>query len=558
LRLWDFQAGNNAKTPSSKSQVALVARKTEDGDTVWENILLSRKQSSLRGGLLYMPNWECPTCHVANRPEDAECCACRHLRPSSWEQGKWRCPHCGRQNSNRDKYCSKCGQFAEAGTGEGENLNEGVNGLRDALKEQRRSILNDIQSDLSKSLHETKSSILGLNGSMPDLSDIKVGMPDLKDIGASFPTSRPRASTPDLETISRRTPAAFERVTTRNLEVEIRALPRLSYALNHAGLPLIHSLAVKNSSSEPAHDLLIKAWVAPDYGEPWQKSVPAIPAGEIHTESDVVIPLSRNRLQEVREAEKAGLRVDISTEGSLQYSETLPIEVLAYNDWYYHPAIAQTIACFVQPNSEAVERIVSLIQARLRSESRDDSLSGYQSGNPQKVIEMVEALYKVMQKDLRLGYINPPASFEEGERLPDGSFTMWQKVFFPEQILEHRRGTCLDLAILCASCVERIGLHPLLFLIRGHAFFGVWTREKILNAPVLRDPQAVISLVSEGDWLPLNSTTFTASVPKGFDECLKEGKYYLLERPDDFHCAIDVKSARSIQPPIKPLPPLPA
>ena len=177
---------------------------------------------------------------------------------------------------------------------------------------------------------------------------------------------------------------------------------------------------------------MIKAWVAPDYGEPWQKTVRVIPAGGMYTESDVVIPLSRGRLQEVREAERAGLRVDINAEGSVQYSETLPIEVLAYNDWYYHPAIAQTIACFVQPNSTAVEKIVSLAQSRLRREHRDDSLSGYQSGKPDKVLEMIGAVYMVLQEDLRLGYINPPSSFEQGERLPDGSFTLWQKIFFPE------------------------------------------------------------------------------------------------------------------------------
>jgi hypothetical protein len=350
--------------------------------------------------------------------------------------------------------------------------------------------------------------------------------------------------------------AAFERVTTRSLEVHISALPRLSYALTHAGLPIIHTMDIKNISAETANDLLIKAWVAPDYGEPWQKSVPTVPAGSVHTEPDIVIPLSRKRLQDVREAEKAGLRVDVYSEGALQYSETLPIEVLAYNDWYYHPAVAQTIACFVQPNSAAVEKIVSLAQERLRRTFRDASLSGYQSGDRRKILEMIEALYVVLQEDLHIGYINPPASFEKGEQLTDGSCTLWQKIFFPEQILEYRRGTCLDLAVLCASCLERIGLNPLVFIIRGHAFFGAWMQDKMLDTPVLQDATAAAALVEEGEWIPLNSVTFTSSVPKSFDECLDEGKHCLLSKPEDFHCAIDIKSARSARPPMKPLPPI--
>jgi len=436
-----------------------------------------------------MPNWECPRCHTANGAELTRCRRCNESRPSG-------------------------------------DLKSDLHGFRSALREQRRGILDGIEKDLSNALRDTKSSIAGLGGPLPDISAIHAEMPDLENAGASVPPRTP----------------AFERVTARSLAVQVRALPRLSYALTHAGLPLIHSLTIENTAAEPANDVLIKAWVAPDYGEPWQKTVAAIPAGSAHTESDVVIPLSRRRLQDVREAERAGLRVDVCTEGSVQYSETLPI--------------AQTIACFVQPNSLAVEKIVSLAQARLRRTSCDDSLSGYQSGDPQKVLGMIEAFYGVLQEDLRIGYINPPASFEKGEQLPDGSFTLWQKIFFPEQILEYRRGTCLDLAVLCASCLERIGLNPLVFIIKGHAFLGVWAQGKTLEIPVLRDQTAAATLVSEGEWIPLNSTTFTAAVPRGFDECLAEGKHYLLEKPDDFQCAIDIKAARSNQPPMKPLPPL--
>ncbi len=450
-----------------------------------------------------MPNWECPRCHAANTAELTRCRRCNESRPNG-------------------------------------DLRSDLHGFRSALREQRRGVLDGIEKDLSAALSETKSSIAGLGGPLPDISTIQAEMPDLESAGTSV---GPRTG-------------AFERVTARSLAVQVRALPRLSYALTHAGLPLIHSLIIENTAAEPANDVLIKAWVAPDYGEPWQKTVAAIPAGSAHTESNIVIPLSRRRLQEVREAERAGLRVDVCTEGSVQYSETLPIEVLAYNDWYYHPSIAQTIACFVQPNSLAVEKIVSLAQARLRRTSSDDSLSGYQRGDPQKVLEMIEAFYGVLQEDLRIGYINPPASFERGEQLPDGSFTLWQKIFFPEQILEYRRGTCLDLAVLCASCLERIGLHPLVFIIKGHAFLGVWAQDKTLEIPVLRDQTAAATLVSEGEWIPLNSTTFTSSMPRGFDECLAEGKHYLLEKPDDFQCAIDIKAARSNQPPMKPLPPL--
>jgi hypothetical protein len=44
-------------------------------------------------------------------------------------------------------------------------------------------------------------------------------------------------------------------------------------------------------------------------------------------------------------------------------------------------------------------------------------------------------------------------------------------------VLTDGRGTCIDLALLIAACLELIGLHPVLFLLTGHAFVGYWTDE---------------------------------------------------------------------------------
>ena len=361
------------------------------------------------------------------------------------------CPNCNEEGGG-GKFCQNCGKPLPAPLpekGESKNLQSSVHGVRDALRQQRSGILKDIQKELSDALREANSSISDLDSSMPGLPDFRTQMSDRQDRGtpAAFPESRlPAADAAGLSRTVQR--PSLEQVTTRNLEVQIQMLPRLSYALTHAGLPLIRSLAVRNTSAEPAHDLLIKAWVAPDYGEPWQKSVPSVSPGGTHIESDIVIPLNRSRLQEVREAERAGLRADVYTEGSLQYSETLPIEVLAYNDWYYHPAIAQTLACFVQPNSVAVEKIVSLAQARLRRERHDASLSGYQSGSPEKALEMIGALYLVLQEDLQPGLYQSSGQLRAGGKAAGRKFYIVAKDLFPRA---DTRASLRDLPRPCSS-----------------------------------------------------------------------------------------------------------
>ena len=44
--------------------------------------------------------------------------------------------------------------------------------------------------------------------------------------------------------------------------------------------------------------------------------------------------------------------------------------------------------------------------------------------------------------------------------------------------MEQRLGTCMDLTLLYAACLEALGLHPLLVMMDGHIFAGVWLRER--------------------------------------------------------------------------------
>lgn len=488
-------------------------------------------------------HWECPYCHGANFAEDQRCRIChKGSRPAGWLDQRWTCSQCGAENSNRQVYCEKCGYQPDmASRAPSSPLKDATRELTDSLRRQNESLLAGIQSELANSLKDLAGSV-----GAPAISAREAGN---AGVAAHVPPALPPRAVPAAGAAG-----SFQRVTTRNLDVRLRTLPKLNCALIHAGLPLVQSLEITNSACEAANDLLVRVWVGPDYGEPWQRTLPSITAGAAHTERDIVLPLRKDRLQEVREAEQATLHIEVQVEGVPAWVNTLPLEVLAYNEWYYHPAIPETIACFVQPNSPAVEKIVTLVRDRLRRSGGDAALSGYQSGSRDKVVAAVEALYGVLQQDLKLTYINPPPSFEAPERLPDGGITISQKVRFPEHILEGRRGTCLDLALLGTSCLEQMGLHPLVFIVSGHVLFGVWLDEQMLREPVLRDVAAVHELLERGLCLPLNSVTCAA---KGstFEVCIAEGKAWLKPPENvEFQCAVDIVAARRAG--IKPIPPL--
>ena len=79
-------------------------------------------------------------------------------------------------------------------------------------------------------------------------------------------------------------------------------------------------------------------------------------------------------------------------------------------------------------------------------------------------------------------YAQPPASWGYG-----------QKVRTPGDVLEQKVGTCLDTTLLVASALEHLGIHPVLWIVRGHAFLGYWrtTDTGLPDAASLQCAQAV-------------------------------------------------------------------
>jgi hypothetical protein len=142
--------------------------------------------------------------------------------------------------------------------------------------------------------------------------------------------------------------------------------------------------------------------------------------------------------------------------------------------------------------------------------------------------------------NLNISYINPPASFEP----------LGQKVRLPRDIMNAKMGTCLDLTYFECSLLERAGLNPVLFAIKGHAFYGYW-RAPLCNveggATVELGP--ILEMIDKKKLLvAVNSTSGVAGRP--FEEAVATGRKYLS--PDHFFWMVDIKAARGLG--IRPLP----
>jgi hypothetical protein len=334
---------------------------------------------------------------------------------------------------------------------------------------------------------------------------------------------------------------AFERVDAKSLVVRVAANRVVNYASVCVGQPTVDWLEVENVTRENADNVLARVWISGDYGEPWERLIPSIRAFDTYRCEDVNLPVDKKRMREVLETEPACLRFEILVDGRKVFSDSAEIAIHAFNEWHIDPERfpegVESLAVFVTPNCAAVDAVLGAAKPRLAQRTGDASFDGYQSGSPERVIAVAEAMYLALGGELKITYSVPLASFEK----------TGQKIRRPGAVLRAERGTCLDLAVLFASCLEAAGLDAVIFLMRGHAYLGCWLSPGRSVRVRIDDPASYRDGATHGLLLPLNATAFARG--ESFETCRSEGQS-LLDM-DSFQCGIEVSACRMAG--IKPL-----
>ena len=172
-----------------------------------------------------------------------------------------------------------------------------------------------------------------------------------------------------------------------------------------------------------------------------------------------------------------------------------------------------TLPAFMQPNDPLLNQVMK--KAGEYAAAANESMCGYQCRTKIGVRRQAGYIYRALQ-DMNIHYLSAPASFDIG-----------QKIRIPHQVLHEksRQGTCLDLAVLCASALEAASLNALLVLVPGHAFAAVWLPEKSFRKRVVRPSDYTDAewKMLRADILPIECTTFTDDREIGFEDAVSIG-----------------------------------
>lgn len=293
----------------------------------------------------------------------------------------------------------------------------------------------------------------------------------------------------------------------------------------------------------------------------------------VHVHERVRVALTAELSRSLDEAMRSTVYATVRWGDHVLMETTDPVEFLPADEWRYDALNCRWLPSFVFPRDPVVRQIVDSAQRYLVA-LRDDSsagFDGYQSYEPnapsmeercRAIDAQVQALWWAIVYDHPLAYINPPPSFGNDA----------QRLRTPSEVIQGRRGTCIDLTLLLAACLEYVEIHPVLFLLNDHAFPGYWRSEaSYANLIVMTtegtptSPPAdtmtdaawmlgknrfadVAALVQQGHIIPLESVSLTSR--SGFWTAVEEGLQNLRSKRH-FDSMFDVKTARKS---VTPLP----
>lgn len=367
------------------------------------------------------------------------------------------------------------------------------------------------------------------------------------------------------------------------LQVQLDVPDEVNYSLLHNDRSLVDRLTLTKLVKEPLENIEIEVELnlgAQNY--PYRCTQMVLDEPQLEIGHKIRIPLTATLPRSLRERVISTLYVKVMCGGRTALEETNRVTLIPVDEWVDDTDNNPWLPSFVLPRDPAILQIISSSRRYLVGIKDDPAagFDGYQSVDPEAenstagVDAQVQAIWTALVNEYRLQYINPPPAYSEQS----------QRLRTPSDILRSNTGTCIDLALLLASCLEYIDIYPVVVLLSGHAFVGYWRSEEahdafveVLHVPAEVPPvgsalarlggdrlveqygwrltrlhyDEIMDYVTSGDLVMLEATYLTGAW--SFADAKEEGRANMRSRRE-FDSLLDIRLARSATPPVTPLP----
>jgi hypothetical protein len=364
------------------------------------------------------------------------------------------------------------------------------------------------------------------------------------------------------------------------LDVKVDPLKEMNYSILHNNGALFREFSIKKNNLNVGEVSDLHVYVELNVGTDNYPFTSTLALGYSDPSLDlkdlVRVSLASALNRALRENVRTSLVVRVTWHELALYHKTHQVTLLSVDEWRDDDENRKWLPSFVLPRDPVVPQIIDRAQKYLMALQDDPTagFDGYQSvdkptGLPAEectaIDQQVRAIWAALIYDTPLSYINPPPTFTDSS----------QRLRTPSDVLTGKRGTCIDLALLLASCLEYVEIYPAIILLKTHAFPAYWRHDSYhaefgqAHAPIgvsvgtTQSPDAeilsrgqrfgwylstpdhfreILGEIQGGRLVPIETVSLTARA--SFGDALADG-YKNLGNRRQFDSMLDVQLARS-------------
>ena len=322
--------------------------------------------------------------------------------------------------------------------------------------------------------------------------------------------------------------------------LKIDYLPRVNYSIMNSGITVCNSLVLENASDNDWTQLSVE--ISGQYIKKSYCRLESLKKGQSIQINTIKIEPDLKILYETTEAVNTDFVISIKCHDDILYEDSHPITLLSYDEWAGSAVMPEHLAAFVVPNNPLLSRIKLTAAKFLEKWTDSAALDEYQTQNRYRVRAQVAAIYEALRSE-GIVYAAPPAHFEE----------TGQRIRMADKVLTEKVGTCIDTSLLIASCLEDIGIYPIVLLLKEHAMVGAWLIPNVFPQMVCDDASYLLKEMADGNnnIVLLESTAITSSERVSFEDAVRCAEKNLSDE-SQFLYFVDIHRCRLGN--IKPLP----
>lgn len=326
-------------------------------------------------------------------------------------------------------------------------------------------------------------------------------------------------------------------------------LAEMSYCLFHCGTPIVGPIVVRNLGDRRSSPMRLRLELI-GYSEPCEVEIPAVEPGSRISFGAPAIRLHPEKLK--NQVEVAYSRLDAEIVGRADCRTTKDVTILGFWDWPFNESARKALAGFVSPRNPVIENIVIKAQKKLKKATGVDTFRDLlRTGHADAQRLIVKTLYDFLKDERNIFYTDPKLKTDKNGQKTCQTIRP-PHVIFPSESSKDGKGTCLDLALLMAGCMENVELCPVIVLIGNeegipeHSFAGCWIGSTSRYRPII-GKEMLCSEAASGNLLIVECTGFAqgANDNKG-KLCFAEAVGSAMKQLNAANniCAVDIHPLR--------------